>query len=176
MAPVDAVLAPIEYCAPHLSFAAAAEDHIKSAVLFPHLGIPHIRCRRDNNPFAAEIVKRISVLRGYHELYGFIIFFTDMDVFRVDFLIADSRIIQVHPSVMFYGTAGEAAVLIFMPCGEKRHPHMFPVHKIFTDRMSPVHCSPHGRIGKILIKQMILSFVTDKPVGIVDPVSGRLQM
>ena len=45
-----------------------------------------------------------------------------------------------------------------------------PVHQILADSVSPVHSAPYRRIGKMLIEQMVLTFIIYKSVGIVYPV------
>ena len=46
---------------------------------------------------------------------------------------------------------------------------MFPMHQVFTDRMSPMHISPFGAIRIILIIQMIFSIFIHQPVSIIHP-------
>ena len=52
----------------------------------------------------------------------------------------------------------------------KSYPLMLPCNKIVTYSVSPVHSAPYRRIGKMLIEQMVLTFIIYKSVGIVYPV------
>ena len=82
----------------------------------------------------------------------------------------------VQLSIHFNSTAGEASVLILSSGRIERQPFVFPCDQIPAHRMSPVHGAPAGSIGKILIKQMVVSFVVYKAVGIVYPVIRRFQV
>ena len=46
---------------------------------------------------------------------------------------------------------------------------MFPMHQVFTDRMSPMHISPFRTIRVILKIQMIFSIFIHQPVSIIHP-------
>ena len=133
--------------------------------------------RRDNHFLALPVVKSKAVFRGNHHLAGLKLFIqTPVDVLRVRHLIADPGIHQHQLSLRLHGTSGEAAVLVPPDSGKQGNPLMLPLHQVTADRMAPVHGSPPGTIRKILVKQMIHSFVIDKPVGIIDPVVRCLQM
>ena len=75
-------------------------------------------------------------------------------------------------SIMFYGASGEtsASVMIIIELAWcKRQRQIFPVYKIFTDSMSPVHVIPMSIVRIKLVENMIFSFVIDQSVGVIKP-------
>ena len=67
-------------------------------------------------------------------------------------------------------TTREASAPVIFLGRIKSYPLMLPCNKIVTYSVSPVHSAPYRRIGKMLIEQMVLTFIIYKSVGIVYPV------
>ena len=65
--------------------------------------------------------------------------------------------------------AGEAAVFILGAFRGQRHRQMFPVHQIFTARVTPVHRPPFGGVRMVLVKRVVPAVKPDQAIGIVDP-------
>ena len=55
----------------------------------------------------------------------------------------------------------------------KRDGQMFPVNQVAAGGMAPVHTAPHGGIGVVLVKQVILVVVVNAAVGVVEPPARR---
>ena len=170
---------------PEAFFRGASQHQIPGVPASPDLGIPGVGPvsdlrdgnGRDDHFFILLIVKVKSVLRGDHQLGGLkLILQAGMGILRVHRLVADSRVRQVQLSLVFHGASGKAAVLILSAAGVQGQPLVLPVYQIPADRMAPVHGPPTGTIGKILVKQMVISFIIDEPVGVVDPVVRGFQM
>ena len=97
-----------------------------------------------------------------------------MNIVRVRLLIMDACIIQIQAASVFQCAARKTSVLILVLRRKQSNLLMFPVHQILAHRVPPMHSPPLGRPWKILIKQMVLSPVINKAIGIIDPVTRRL--
>ena len=115
-----------------------------------------------------------AVLRGDHGLGSLIAVIPGtVDILLVRFQIPHCRIVKMQFPVNLQGAPGKNTISVISLGREYRNSQMFPMHQVFADRMSPVHGPPPGTIGKILIKQMVVSLVVYKAVGVVYPVVRR---
>ncbi len=94
-----------------------------------------------------------------------------MNIFRFTFQVADCGVIEKQLPALFQCAAGENAVAVIIFSREQSDIQMFPVHKVFADRVSPVHRPPYWRIGEMLIKKMISALIVYKSVRVVHPVT-----
>ena len=83
---------------------------------------------------------------------------------------------QIKLPVFFNRAAGKTAVLVVKSVRSDRDGEMFPLEKIFTRHVSPMHGSPFGGVRVVLIKEMVFAVVKAKPVRIVHPADGRRGM
>ncbi len=73
-------------------------------------------------------------------------------------------------------TSRKAPVSVVRLVRRQRCREMFPVEQIAAHRMSPVHRSPFGLIGIILVKHMVHSIVIRKSIRVIHPPNPRAQM
>ena len=176
------VIAPVEEHLPVLFSHRAPEDEIPVVPALPDLGVPRVgpvadgrvRDGGDDHLFPVLVVKVKSVLRGDHELGGLkLIVQACVRVLRVHHLVPDAGVDKVEFAVLLHRAPGEAAVPVLPHGGVQGQIPVLPGYQIPAHRVSPVHGPPPGTIGEILIKQMVVSLVVDKAVGVVHPVVRR---
>ena len=141
--------------------------------------IPHFRVSdsRNRHLLSLPVVKGKPVGRTDGKLIG--LHFpvqTEVDVPGIGGNVPHPGIKQHHLPILLHGTAGKAAVLIFPDGGEQRQALVLPMHQIPAHRMAPVHGTPSGGVGEILIKQVVLASVVQKAIGIIDPMIRRMKM
>ena len=94
-----------------------------------------------------------------------------MDIFLVLLEVAHGGVVQIQISVPFQSAARKNAVLIVALGGIEGYPQVLPMDQVAAHRMAPVHGTPAGGVGEVLVKKVVLTSIIDKAVGIVDPVS-----
>ena len=156
--------ASMQFCCAH---------HIEHSVMFPYFRIPELR--------------DIHSFRGFDHRIARIFFegntvFAPGDalcLFEPPAKIGNCCIHQEQLSVMFDRTAGKASsaimvIVFFTWCQSKRK--VFPVDKIITDRMSPMHTVPESTVRIALIKKVIFSLKPDQTIRIIHPSRLRHKM
>ena len=74
------------------------------------------------------------------------------------------------------GTTGETVRLTSLLGRPERDGEMFPVHEVLAARVAPVHVSPLVAVGIMLVEDVVIPLVIDRPVGIVHPLCRRAEM
>ncbi|MNC49635.1 hypothetical protein D3C75_988260 [compost metagenome] len=90
-----------------------------------------------------------------------------------------SRIEDGQHTVVIHRAPGEHAPPVVQVIGftwRKCDRKMLPMHQVFTLGMPPVHGAPLGRIGIMLIEQVIFTFKKYQSIGVVDPIGRRHKM
>ena len=172
--PVEGVFAPEQQDRAAAIRRAVTSHSIIAVALFPHLGI-------------AEILRAAAlgqVLRGEHRV-GVDLFIVHAVPHRQALglprphgavllaLLAHAGVHQQLPAIRkLDGAAGEAAVLVVGHVGRQSRGQPLPADEIAGLEMAPVHRPPHGLVGIVLVKQVVLALVDGEAVGIIDPADG----
>ena len=105
---------------------------------------------------------------------------TDSDALLLDIALLpgmDPCVQEQLPAVVQrYGTAGEAAVPVEGLVGRQGAGKKLPVKKVIAHRMAPVHGSPLGPVGVILVEHVVLPAVVREPVRVVHPADPRREV
>ena len=144
----------------------------------PHLGISEIETA---GAFGKALRRNHRIL----SILGIIDPVSDGDALGLDTAalslgirgLTDGGIHKQVPSVIHGdGASGKTALVVIYLIGRHGCRQRRPVKKVHTDRMSPVHGSPHGRIGIILIEHVELALIVAKTIWVIHPAAAGGQM
>ena len=71
------------------------------------------------------------------------------------------------------GASREDMLFAFFERGPERDWLVLPMHEVLTACVSPVHVSPFIAVGIVLVEDVVIPLVIDRPVRIVHPIRRR---
>ena len=183
--PVVEVLAAVEENLALFAIDVAAQDQVPGVLTAPDLGVARVRAVADrgvrdgwdDHALLGEVVEGVAVGGHDVQLGGRQLALDRLvDVVGVGLVVVDTRIEEVQLAILLDRAAGEAAVLVLGLGREERDVVLLPAHEILAGHMAPADGAPGGRIGEMLVEEVVLALVVDEAVGVVHPAFGGMDV